>query len=260
MHVYPRVWLICLASLMVWAISSAPIGANPTIVLGTYNLQPNMANQKIMISGYGGDTVQDIAFDIQTGDGGYYSNGPSTHGATAANPYTAPPITTGNAGMNSVLAVNVEPTASSIFNSSNSNPQGPPNGPLTFGGADTVTPGTGYNTMIPVVPSPTPWVSQLWGVSISAFSNVTFGGPDAAHQQLLATVTIDTTGFFSGSYSITVLNAGNGATMMDGLSGPVTIIAPDGVINIVPEPSTVAIGMMGISLLLIRRSRTGLLA
>jgi len=240
MQGYRPLWQFCLAALTAWLVFPANLQAVPTILLGNYNLQPNTPNQTIQIFATGGDSVSGIVFAIQTGDGGYYGGGTGT----LAHPYSAPPSF---ANSNNVpLAVNLTPTGSSVFTPTNA-AQGPPNGPNQWGGADTQDPTTHQV-------SPTPYVSQLWLVSVSTNSgSVPVGG--ALSQQLLATITIDTTGFFGGVYPLKLLDTVDGSTQFQTAGGPVTPIAPDGTLTVVPEPSTLACLVLGLPLLLLRKRR-----
>jgi hypothetical protein len=83
-----------------------------------------------------------------------------------------------------------------------------------------------------------------------AIRNTTTSGGNALASGLLATVTIDTTGFFSGTYALNLKNTLNGPT--DFATVPVTIT--DGFI-VVPEPALSYLGWVGLLTLRRRRRR-----
>ena len=62
-----RAGAVALATLLMWPAASP---AAPTIILSTYNLQPNQAGQTINIYAGGGTSVQAVNLNITTGDGG----------------------------------------------------------------------------------------------------------------------------------------------------------------------------------------------
>jgi len=73
------------------------------------------------------------------------------------------------------------------------------------------------------------------------FRTTTTNAGTVAADGLLATLTIDPTGFFSGVFPLILSNTVNGPTDFAGVEATID----DGTIRIVPEPSTVAMGLLG---------------
>jgi hypothetical protein len=227
-----------------------PVSAHaaPLITLGTYDLQPNMAGQNINIYVGGGDGgITNVDLTITTGDGG-----PSValllaqKGQTGTNHIVAP----------TVSFVNLLATGALFANNNN--------------GIAIDASGSSTNT---------PQFYALHTATSSGTVNLqgTFTDPVSGRtdQALLAVVTIDTTGFFSGSYNISVdgtVDNGGVQTVINGTAQDVATQATDfppeltsqvnhysgftdGVI-IVPEPAS--LGLLGLvfPVLLLRRRRS----
>jgi|SRR6185437_11279868 len=208
-------WLTSLASLACAAFITTSVHATPTLETGTYVLLPNTPNQVIQIFAHGGDAVQGVTFDVQVGDGGPLSGG-----------------TVGGAGPQ-ISNVNIQP-AGGIFNPSNAAGQ--------TGGL--------------VSTNPVATESQLWQVLDGTTTGVTFvgTGDTVATHQLLATITIDTTGFFTGQFPLIFVDTHTGNTSFAN-TVEVPVNAPNGLI-IVPEPSSLALLFLGAPLFLLRKRKS----
>ncbi len=268
----PGLWRFCLAAIAVAALLPAAAHAVPFIEFGTYNftdpvnqtggtldVQTNTGAITIPIYVHGGDTgIVGVNMSVEIGqrgalkfDGGIYSGG------TAAG--TAPPFTSrnipGDDGMNSKLALNLTPASDSLFNSTNASVhgmlptyQGPMNAAPDYGGADDHFVGK---------PQGPNWVSQLWDCNLSTGgATVSLGGTTPSTHVLVATITLDTTGWTAGEqFAIAFVNTDGGDTSFINNSGQVDVVAPDGIINIIPEPATASLLFCGAPLLLLRKRK-----
>lgn len=193
---------------------SAVAQADPTVVVGNFNLQPNLAGQTIQltVSGIAPNTVNGITLAAEIADGG-----PSFGG-------TLGPVFTG-------IDFDAGP---SIWVAPNSAGHNPPN--IFFDSGGQVVNGDFLTT--------------------AGFVLVNGG--------IFVTLTIDTTGFNGGVFPLQLI--GNGVS--DGIAnttGPTDFTGQnfvssivDGTITIVPEPSSVVLGlfaMVGLGAVAIRRRR-----
>ena len=85
------------------------------------------------------------------------------------------------------------------------------------------------------------------------YSILTPPGTVSASAGLLATLYVDTTGFNSGTFVLSLGDTLNGATTFLSESGEVPIIITNGTLTVVPEPSGLAILVTGLIPLLRRR-------
>ena len=93
----PRIdvkWLVLVALAFSFALPLV-VCAVPTIMLGTYDLQPNTPNQSINVYVSGGDAVNGVNLEVTTGDGGVSGNFPAPV-ITGVNLFPVGGVFTGN--------------------------------------------------------------------------------------------------------------------------------------------------------------------
>ena len=91
--------------------------------------------------------------------------------------------------------------------------------------------------------------------------SVNAGGATNAAKQLLAVLTIDTTGFFEGTFDLTVAETLDGKTRFaDASSLPLLPTVTNGSMTIVPESVSLALLSLGSVAMLSRRRRGGIAA
>ena len=209
--------LVILTGLLIF-----PVGARAAeIDLGTYTLLANTPNQTISIYVHGGDAVSAVNLNIETGDGGTMLGGSiNAPSITAVNLLATDSLS--NIGNNGG-------TGTSVFNFNNNN---------------LFSQGVGN-----------PASSQFWEAHAdTASGTVNLGTSNSS--VLLATVTIDTTGFSNGAYAL----------VLDDLRQPtdfgpgVPFTAINGLILIgatmAPEPASLGLLGLGVGALLLRRRRS----
>ena len=216
-------WLIALGAL---AFVPVTVRATPTIFVGpdpnntTVSLQANTVGQTFGIYIVGGDPISGITLDVETGFGGTANLNP--------NAYLAPAITQVDLfGTAATAAGGIDPNGA-VFDA-NHTTYGVNTGPSgsQFWESDTTTTGTSY---------------------------VAAGGANTP--QLLAVVTIDTTGFFSGTFAVTLDDQFNGKSEYADIGGQQFPNVVDGFIQIgqiVPEPASLGLLMISLGGLLMRR-------
>jgi len=199
--------------------------ADLSIIVGSHILQPNMANQPIQIFVTGGDNVAGMDFVAQVGDGG------------PTNAFSGPGVI---AGPN----ITADVVTGTIF-ATNHNPPGDP-----AGGSE------GTQTVFQAITTVSGTVTAA-GLIGTIFVDTTGWGPGFLHNPSDNSLTwelnmgggqgpSDAAGFMPAATDFPPIVVGSGLTILDGS------------ITIVPEPSSVVMGLFaaaGLGFVAIRKRR-----
>ncbi len=244
---------------VLWLLASAASAA--TITLGTYNLQENTPNQKIpiyIVGEVGDPAVAGINFNVQIADGGPEASAiPGWPAGTIDGPIISYVQLVSDETTVDIFGVPPGDLSESQRGNGYDAYHTTDFGPTFFDGSGNF--GHIFRGWPPfVLPGPEPWTVPQFYLESTAFTS---GGMliPVGTETLLGVVTIDTTGFFlddaNDSWDLKIGDPTNGSTLngptvlldtspFQPTAIPLTII--DGQLTLIPEPSTLALVLIGL--------------